>query len=83
MNDLEKLDTALSAESNVNSMRGVPVGSITFAPDKANPCRDPEAVSLQAEVLRLRAGNADLIKQLNLALAHIRELERTQYVTPI
>jgi len=41
------------------------VGSITFAPDKANPAHDPEKIVLQAEVERLRAGNRQLLDRIN------------------
>lgn len=41
------------------------VGSITFNPNKAAPTYCPSCILLQAEVERLREGNAALMKELN------------------
>lgn len=64
---LTELDTALAAEPT--GIPGVVVGSITFAPDPAKPAYCASCVQLQAEVERLRAGNAALLKELNVERA--------------
>ena len=60
--------------------QNVLVGSITFNPSKEQPRHSATEVLLQAEVERLRVGNADLIRQLNAAHDIIRAYETKQFV---
>lgn len=52
----------IAPEVTIADRMGLIAGSITFAPDAAHPCHCRNCVVLQAEVERLRRGNAELLK---------------------
>jgi hypothetical protein len=61
-----------------HSAAPVVVGSITFGPDKSNPCHCGNCVTMQAEVERLRAGNRNLLNERASLLVMNNELRAAQ-----